>query len=268
MSFDITKYCSISDVVQQKSNKILKYNHDGLNIFYLVSGNCKVECHGQELEFNQNMIVCCDGPVVFTPVGECYLEGFNINGIIAEKYAKEVDTAFITSDIFMPFLPQQVMQIVESFDSLSEVYISNISFEILSALSSGTKNSIIASQTIVDAVKLIKENYSHVYGVEELSTALSISKSHLVREFYKHTGTTPGKYITSVRIDAVKQLLTSTNLTLSEIAERTGFSGDNYLCKSFKKTTGETPMAYRARVISSQYLPNQLTLQLDPDYYV
>ena len=96
---------------------------------------------------------------------------------------------------------------------------------------------------------------------------LKISKSHLVREFFKHTGTTPGKYLTSVRIDAVKQLLTQTSLPLNTIALQTGFSGDNYLCKAFKKVTGETPMAYKSRVISSQYLPNQLTLTVDPDVY-
>lgn len=268
MSFDITKYCSLNSVVKHRGTEILKYDHEGLNIFYLVSGMCRVECHSQRLEIRSDMIVCCDGPVVFVPVEECCLQGFNINGIIAEKFSKEVNTAFISSDIFMPFLSQQVTQVVEDYNNMSEMYISNMSFAILNALSNGTKNSVLASQVIIDAVRLIRENYRHRYGVEELASTLKVSKSHLVREFYKYTGTTPGKYITAVRIDAVKKLLTNTNLGLSDIAERTGFSGDNYLCKSFKKTTGETPMEYRQRAISSQFLPNQLTLQVDPDTYL
>ena len=104
--------------------------------------------------------------------------------------------------------------------------------------------------------------------MEDLAQRLKISKSHLVREFFKYTGTTPGKYLTTVRIDAVKYLLATTSLSLNEIAARTGFSGDNYLCKSFKRATGETPVAYKQRVISSQYLPNQMTLQVDPEIYL
>jgi len=267
MSFDIKKYCNIGNVIHQKGGDALNYIHSGINLFLIVKGSCNTDSHGTVLEVKKEEIICCGGPVSLQPSADCEIMGFNINGIIADKYSKEVGTAFITGGIFAPFLPQQIMQVVQNFDSLSEIYLSNISFEILNTLSHGDKKAVIASQVIIDAVRLIKENYANVYGVEELAQTLRISKSHLVREFYKHTGTTPGKYLTTVRIDAVKQLLTQTSLSLNTIALQTGFSGDNYLCKAFKKVTGETPMAYKARVISSQYLPNQLTLTVDPDVY-
>ena len=267
MSFDIKKYCHISNIVHQKGNRKIEYNHSGINLFLVVNGSCYTESHGTVLDVKKEEIICSGSEITLQPEGNCEIMGFNINGIIADRYAKEVGTAFITSGIFAPFLPQQIIQVVQNFDSLSEIYISNISFEILNTLSHGDKKAVIASQVIIDAVRLIKENYANVYGVEELAQTLQISKSHLVREFFKHTGTTPGKYLTTVRIDAVKQLLTQTSLPLNTIALQTGFSGDNYLCKAFKKVTGETPMAYKQRIISSQYLPNQLTLQIDPDVY-
>ena len=267
MSFDIRKYCHIGNVVSYKGKESLKYEGNGLNLFLVVKGSCSADSHGTMLEVKKEEIVCCDGQITIFPGENCEIRGFTITGIIREKYSKEVGTAFITSGIFAPFLPQQILQVVSNFDSLSDIYISNISFEIINTLSHGDKKAVIASQVIIDAVRLIKENYANVYGVEELAATLKISKSHLVREFFKHTGTTPGKYLTSVRIDAVKQLLTQTSLPLNTIALQTGFSGDNYLCKAFKKVTGETPMAYKSRVISSQYLPNQLTLTVDPDVY-
>lgn len=267
MSFDIKKYCHISHVVHHKGKEKLVFDHNGVNLFLVVKGSCTTDGHGSELNVKKEEIICCEGRITIHPSDDCEIMGFNINGIIREKYSKEVGTAFITSGIFAPFLPQQITQVVQNFDNLSEIYISNISFEIINTLSHGDKKAVIASQVIIDAVRLIKENYANVYGVEELAATLKISKSHLVREFFKHTGTTPGKYLTSVRIDAVKQLLTRTALPLNTIALQTGFSGDNYLCKAFKKVTGETPMAYKARVISSQYLPNQLTLTVDPDVY-
>lgn len=267
MNFDIKKYCHISNVVHEKGDTQIEYDHKGINLFLVLKGNCKVLSHDTELEVKMEEIICCEGHITIIPSPDCEIMGFNIDGIIAEKYSKEVETAFITSGIFSPFLPQQIVQVVENINSLSEIYISNISFEIINTLSHGDKKAVIASQIIVDAIRLIKENYANTYGVEELAQELKISKSHLVREFDKHTGTTPGKYLTSVRIDAVKQLLTQTSLPLDAIAHQTGFSGDNYLCKAFKKATGETPMAYKTRIISSQYLPNQLTLQIEPDIY-
>lgn len=267
MSFDIKKYCHIGDIIHQKGNGEIKVDYSGITLFLVVKGTCNADSHGTILNVKKEEIICSEGRITIHPSDDCEIMGFNISGIIREKYSKEVGTAFITSGIFAPFLPQQIAQVVRNFDNLSEIYISNISFEIINTLSHGDKKAVIASQVIIDAVRLIKENYANVYGVEELAATLKISKSHLVREFFKHTGTTPGKYLTSVRIDAVKQLLTQTSLPLNTIALQTGFSGDNYLCKAFKKVTGETPMAYKARVISSQYLPNQLTLQVDPDVY-
>ena len=267
MSFDIKKYCHIEHVVHHVGDEPIDYERSGINLFIVLKGRCTATSHDTVLEVEKEEIMCFEGHMNIKPSPDCEIMGLNIDGIIAEKYSKEVGTAFITSGIFAPFLPQQIVQVVEGYDSLSEIYISNISFEILNILSHGDKKTVIASKTIIDAVRLIKENYANVYGVEELAQSLNISKSHLVREFYKYTGTTPGKYLTTVRIDAVKQLLTQTSLQLNVIAQQTGFSGDNYLCKAFKKVTGETPMAYKSRIISSQYLPNQLTLQIDPDVY-
>ena len=267
MSFDIKKYCHIDNVIHQKGNQEIVYSNSGISLFLIAQGSCVAKSGTTVLDVKKEEIICSTGEIVLQPQQNCEIMGFTISGIIAEKYAKEIGTAFITGGIFAPFLPQQIIQVVQNFDSLSEIYISNISFEILNTLSHGDKKAVIASQVIIDAVRLIKENYANVYGVEELAQTLQISKSHLVREFFKHTGTTPGKYLTSVRIDAVKLLLTQTSLPLNTIARQTGFSGDNYLCKAFKKVTGETPMAYKQRVISSQYLPNQLTLQVDPDVY-
>ncbi len=267
MSFDIKKYCHINNVIQHKGAEEIAFDYEGVNLFLVIKGNCTADSAGNLLELKQEEILVCGGEITLRPRAGCQIIGLNIEGIIADKYAKEIGSAYITGSIFAPFLPQQITQVVQNFENLSEIYLSNLSFEIINTLSHGEKKAVIASQVIIDAIRLIKENYADVYGVEELSQTLGVSKSHLVREFFKHTGTTPGKYLTSVRIDAVKQLLTQTSLSLNTIALQTGFSGDNYLCKAFKKVTGETPMAYKQRIISSQYLPNQLTLQIDPEVY-
>ena len=268
MGFEIKKYCFVSNPLEQKGKADIDYKHEGVNLFLAISGTCSVKGQNIALSANSGEIICCAGPSKIYTEKDSHMVGVNLNGIIPERYAKEVGTAFIASEIFLPFLPQQLLQIVASYKELSEMYLANVGFEIINTLSTSDKKAVIASQIVMDAVELIKNKYSGAYGIEELAEDLKISKSHLVREFYKHTGTTPGKYLTNVRIDAVKQLLTQSSLSLGSIAISTGFSSDNYLCKAFKKVTGETPMAYRSRIIASQYLPNQLTLQIGPDLYL
>ena len=92
----------------------------------------------------------------------------------------------------------------------------------------------------------IEQNFAGLYGVEELSEQLGVSKSHLVRAFRAATGTTPGQYLTAVRIEAAKALLSLRDDSLELVASMCGFSGANYFCKAFKKHTGMTPAAWRA----------------------
>ena len=73
-----------------------------------------------------------------------------------------------------------------------------------------------------------------------------MTKSHLVRAFKQAMGITPGKYLTAVRIEAVKTLLMSGEYNLDTIAGLTGFSGANYLCRVFKREEGVSPAVWRA----------------------
>ena len=95
------------------------------------------------------------------------------------------------------------------------------------------------------AVALMREHFMELYGVDELAAELGVSKSHLVRSFSAAMGLTPGRYLTRVRVEAVKTLLLSRDYRLETIAGLCGFSGANYLCKVFKKECGLTPAHWR-----------------------
>ncbi len=104
------------------------------------------------------------------------------------------------------------------------------------------------SPLVADAVLAIRQNYAGLYGVEELSAQLGVSKSHLVRVFSAEMGVGPGQYLTGVRLDAAKALLARRGLPA-------GSSG--YCCAAFrarttcarcsKSTPGQTPAAFRAQ---------------------
>ena len=72
-----------------------------------------------------------------------------------------------------------------------------------------------------------------------------MSKSHLTRVFTAAVGVPPGRYRTSVRIEAAMKLLLHREYSLDVVASLCGFSGANYLCRVFKKETGQTPAQWR-----------------------
>lgn len=68
--------------------------------------------------------------------------------------------------------------------------------------------------------------------------------NHLV---VQHTGMSLHRYLLSCRINRAIDLLQSTDLSVSEISDMTGFTDYNHFLKYFKKTTGHTTKAFRGK---------------------
>lgn len=69
----------------------------------------------------------------------------------------------------------------------------------------------------------------------------SMSENTFLRHFKKTCGKSPMRYIIELRLERVMQLLQETNLTLSEIAEKTGFNSVVRLSAVFKKYYNISP---------------------------
>lgn len=81
---------------------------------------------------------------------------------------------------------------------------------------------------------------------EHLSDALHHEYSGLSALFSQVEGITIEQYFLLQRLERVKELIKYDELTLSEIADRTGFSSVAHLSAQFKKLTGMTPSAFKA----------------------
>ena len=124
--------------------------------------------------------------------------------------------------------------------------LSQLAFALLCELADADSAAPALPPLVQAAIEDIRANYAGLYGVEELSERLGVSKSHLVRTFTAAVGVPPGKYLTTVRIEAAQRLLLHREYTLDVVASLCGFSGANYLCRVFKKETGQSPAQWRA----------------------
>lgn len=95
------------------------------------------------------------------------------------------------------------------------------------------------------AVNYISKHYGRKLSVAELAKEVHLSTSQFSRNFKKQTGVSPYDYILNLRIAKAKEYLKNTNLPISEIAFRTGFSDDsNFICL-FRKKEGVSPLRFR-----------------------
>ncbi len=99
--------------------------------------------------------------------------------------------------------------------------------------------------TIVDLVHYSDEQLSTNFS-EHISQLLHHDYNYLSNLFSEVEGTTIEKYFISQKIEKVKELLKYDELSLSEIADRLGYSSVSYLSNQFKKQTGLTPSFYKS----------------------
>ena len=80
-----------------------------------------------------------------------------------------------------------------------------------------------------------------------LARSLGVSYTTFRRTFKQQTGVSPAHFQHTIRINRARDLLSSTDLPVTEIAVQTGFATVYDFSRAFTKKTGQTPSAYRSR---------------------
>lgn len=101
------------------------------------------------------------------------------------------------------------------------------------------------SPTVQKIINHINLNLSEQHTLKSLAALCHISPSYLSALFRQETGTTLIDYINTQRVKRAAQLLTTTEQSISEVAEEMGILDVNYFAKIFKRSFGMTPTRYR-----------------------
>ncbi len=84
-------------------------------------------------------------------------------------------------------------------------------------------------------------------SIDDMAAVACVSPFHFIRMFSKRVGMPPGRYLSRMRLEHAKTLLTAGNASLSEIALRSGFSSQANFARAFGRATGMTPGTFRGR---------------------
>jgi AraC-like DNA-binding protein len=83
----------------------------------------------------------------------------------------------------------------------------------------------------------------------ELATELGTSTSHVSRAFKASTGLPPWRWLAERRIERAKELLAEPRLSLTDVVQMVGYTGQTTFGEAFRRATGMTPGQYRREVL-------------------
>src|SRR5258706_565576 len=79
--------------------------------------------------------------------------------------------------------------------------------------------------------------------IETLAREVGLSPAHFARAFKETLGRAPHQYLLALRLERARRLIETSNASLSDIAQRTGFADQAHLTRLFKRAFGTTPGA-------------------------
>ena len=120
----------------------------------------------------------------------------------------------------------------------------------------------LADGDIATALRLMHQQPSHRWTVEELAKSLSISRSAFAARFKSVTGRPPLQYLTWWRLyQAAARLRRRDGATIAQIARDAGYDSDVSFGKAFRREFGRTPGALRREALSRTQSPLQFELK-------
>ena len=102
-----------------------------------------------------------------------------------------------------------------------------------------------SKQKIRDAVEYIRENFRAPINMAMVSNHVSMNYSLFSVFFKQYTGTNFVSFLQTLRLEEAQRLLRETDLRVSEISARAGFSGEKHFSKVFKAAMGVSPSDWR-----------------------
>ena len=128
-----------------------------------------------------------------------------------------------------------------------------LSYQFIHASLKQSELSFTGSGNFNALLEWIRLNISKEVTIYELADRFNYNKDYLPRQFKKHVGVSPKKYINGMKILKAKQYLCRFDLSIKEIAYMLGFKDEKYFMKLFKEYENLTPSAYRNSYYKTSY---------------
>ncbi|MFE4515795.1 helix-turn-helix transcriptional regulator [Kitasatospora sp. NPDC056783] len=96
------------------------------------------------------------------------------------------------------------------------------------------------------AIETMWKRYEEPLSLDEIANTAILSKFYFSRVFRNLTGTSPGRFLSAVRLHQAKTMLLETDLSVTEISYRVGYNSLGTFTSRFTRSVSLSPARYRA----------------------
>ena len=256
-----------SSVQKGKGQLVLPHYHYEAELIYIVSGSGDVYIDTVNLKYKPKDIIFIPSHCVHSLnsnsedtviIGVVFNFSLVDNSVFDIAFDEILSKDSITEYVFdsnssvHPFLSVSICNINTYYDKIhlkkpliySEII--KICYFLNEYYNLSKENSDSVSR-IAPVIKYIKSNYYKNIKLSELSSIIHVCDNHLIRLFKSVTNKTPVNYINDVRIEHALKLLINSELSITEISYKVGFSNVNYMSNIFKTNLKISPSQYRKK---------------------
>lgn len=102
-----------------------------------------------------------------------------------------------------------------------------------------------ALMAVERAIEMMRSNLGDRLTIDDLARSALFSKFHFSRVFQRATGTSPGRFLSALRLAEAKRLLLSTQATVADIGHQVGYNSIGTFSSRFSASVGVSPIIYR-----------------------
>lgn len=107
-----------------------------------------------------------------------------------------------------------------------------------------------AAETLKRVLLYMEQHCAQPLTVEDLAAVSGYSKYHFSRFFTAAVGCSCMRYLQRVRLRQARRLLLHTDLSVADVAQKTGFGEVSYFIRVFRQDTGVTPLRFRREALT------------------
>ena len=220
-------------------------------LVYVVRGHGEIQISNRQISVKGGDFICFrpNVPHSLWLSREPYMEFYGVHFNFSEKSLMKEIPDYMHLD-FGHWLEMQMRNLYEEYQQKryqgkwkQEIILQQILCEIL--IKKHAEQEPVNNKRISKVLAYIHENPFREYTLNDLQNYIGIKKSLFLKTFRNMTGTTPIQYILDLRLDYAKDLLIETDLPISQISEKCGFSDPFYFSRCFKKRYSLSPREYR-----------------------
>ncbi len=212
---------------------------------FILSGEGSFESpYGSYTPKENDMLIMHRGDLVdYSCYNDNGWESIWIDFNCTEKLPNAFETGVIHNeklrDIFLEFLT------IKNMEHGQNAYAVSLIWKIISLLDTDKPTLKHYSKYITNALNLIHRHYIQKISVSNVAEHLNLNRSYFCSLFKKEVGISPKEYIDNYRISAACEILKQSTLSISEIAEKTGYGDLAAFSKAFKEKMKISPKQYR-----------------------